>query len=144
MKRVVQLAAWLLVGLAASAAAAMPPPRALRSAEETRVACNVAGTWRGTGVDVDHTRWQFALALTQRETAVEGAFDWHGSDGHDGRERVVGRVDCGAHRLELRGVALENAPALALGRYDLALDQGFASFDGRWTGGIPGHMHGAR
>jgi hypothetical protein len=108
------------------------------------VVCNVTGTWRGSGVDVAHTAWQFVLVLTQTGTAVEGAFDWHGGNGDNGRERVAGSIECGARRLTLRGVGLENAPALALASYQLGLNTAFSAMSGRWSGGVPGTLRATR
>lgn len=136
---------FVVLGLGvASVATAVPVPRADRGAKVAQVACTVAGVWRGSGVDVGHTRWDFALTLTQTDTAVTGFFDWRGSDGHDGREHVAGRVNCRTRRLDLRGVALENAPALVLARYVLTLNASFTALSGRWTGGVPGTLRATR
>ena len=135
----------VLLGLGvASVAVAAPPPRADRAGKVAQVACTVAGVWRGSGVDVAHTRWDFTLTLTQTDTSITGFFDWRGSDGHDGREHVAGRVNCRTRRLDLRGVALENAPALALARYLLTLNASFSALAGRWTGGVPGTLQATR
>ena len=128
----------------ASSAVALPLPAEARGAKVQHMVCNLTGAWRGTGVDVAGTRWRFELSLTQTDTAVEGFFDWHAGEGHDGRERVAGRVDCGARRLALHGVALEHAPALALARYELGLNPAFTVLAGRWLGGVPGTLRATR
>jgi hypothetical protein len=134
----------VLVAVGVTSAAAALPPHTVHDAKVTHISCNVTGVWRGNGVDVAHTRWRFALTLTQRDTTVNGAFEWNGSNGDSGRERVAGRVNCDRRRLELRGVSLEGAPALALARYELTLNAAFAAFSGRWSGGIPGTLQATR
>lgn len=132
----------------ASVASALPFSESVhesaRVAKVRRTECIVAGPWRGTAVDEQGTRWRFALTLEQNGSAVSGAFDWVGSNGSRGRERVAGTVDCPGRQLTMRGVALESANSLALARYALRLDALYTALDGRWTGGVPGTMSGRR
>ena len=133
----------------ASAAGARPvvdavPDDGARAAKVRRTECILAGPWRGTAIDVEGTRWRFELALEQNGRAITGAFDWVGSNGSRGRERVAGTVNCAAHQLTMRGVALEHANSLGLARYALRLDTAYTTLDGRWTGGVPGTMRGSR
>lgn len=133
----------------ASVAGALPLGEAAfdvgaHGAKVRRTECIIAGPWRGTAVDVQGTRWRFELTLEQNGSALTGAFDWVGSNGSHGRERVAGTVDCRAHQMTMRGVALEGADALALANYVLRLNAGYTALDGRWTGGVPGTMRGNR
>gem|GEM_PF-7089524 len=126
------------------AAPDVAPGDGARAAKVRRTECIIAGPWRGTAVDVQGTRWRFELTLEQNGSVITGAFDWVGSNGSRGRERVAGSVNCRAHQLTMRGVALEGANSLALARYALRLDAAYTALDGRWTGGVPGTMSGSR
>lgn len=134
-----QLAPALVVWLAACGGAQVAPERSAH-------ACAV-GSYVGTGLDEEGTRWEFSLELRDAGPDVVGAFEWRGSNGSLGSEQIRGSVDCTTGALEWQGESASGGSGdmiIVTAHYTGTFAADFGSFSGAWTGGIPGTLSGQR
>jgi len=105
------------------------------------------GNYAGTGVDEEGTTWSFTFALRQEGQDLVGTFEWSGSNGAVGEERVRGRVDCTSGRFEWSGEAASGGSEtveIVTAEYSGRFTEDFGGFSGSWVGGSPGTLSGER
>jgi len=102
---------------------------------------DMAGTWKGKGVDKRGVKWGFTFTLTQKDDVLEGGSSWEGSDGSSAKSTLKGTINLAKRTFILNDSELKDVSGdVRAGTYTGSFSPDFNKMTGKWTvpNGSPG------
>lgn len=120
------------------------PSKAAHSTKATESpACDISGSWKGSGDD-EVTSWAWLAKLEQQGHLVRGEFHWSTGEGEAAVETVEGYVRCDRSSFALDGISIESDWDGLFIPGDYRGTFGVDTIEGRWSVGQPGRFWGTR